>query len=158
MEEGLIETTVRELESARYALSQYLSNTRLIETIGVDAFNAGAEAHQQRIDLAEMTLEEARSRQETVSTVLDGDMMRAWKAGDLTPLERRSLVSGMVDRVVLYRAEQRGKKTSADIAERVQIVLRGNQLFASPGDDAPQGVGLAYGPERRATDFSTASN
>ena len=69
VEEGLIGATARELDSARYALSQYVSNARLIETIGIEAFNAGAEAHQQRIDLAEMTLEEARNRQEAVSTV-----------------------------------------------------------------------------------------
>jgi hypothetical protein len=155
VEEGLIAATVRELESARYALSQYVSNARLIETIGIDAFNAGAEAHQQRIDLAEMTLQESRSRQETVSTVLDGDMLRAWKAGELTPLERRSLVSGMVDRVILYRANQAGKKTSADIAERVQIVLKGNQLVGPRGDEAPQSIGMAYGLERLGANVSS---
>jgi hypothetical protein len=35
----------------------------------------------------------------------------------------------MVDRVILHRANQTGKKTSADIAERVQIVLKGNKLL-----------------------------
>jgi site-specific DNA recombinase len=152
-----VEDAVRELEAARHALSQYVSNARLIETIGLEAFNAGAEAHQQRIDLAEMTLEEARSRQETVSTVLDGDMLRAWNAGDLTPLERRSLISGMVDRVILYRANQRGKKTSADIAERVQIVLKGNQLFSLAIDDPPQPLRLPYGPQTPGAEIATAS-
>jgi len=84
-------------------------------------------------------------------------MLRAWKGGELTPLERRSLVSGMVDRVILYRANQGGKKTSADIAERVQIVLKGNQLFGSAGDDAPERIESAYGPERHAADVSTTS-
>jgi hypothetical protein len=67
---------------------------------------------------------------EAVSAVMDGDLLRAWQAGELTPLERRAIVAGMVDRVILYRANQSGKKTSADIAERVQIVLKGNELLA----------------------------
>jgi site-specific DNA recombinase len=126
-----LEAAIRELEAARHALSQYVANTRLIETIGLDAFNAGAEAHQQRVDLAQMALEEARSQQEAVATVMDGDLLRAWKAGELTALERRTIVAKMVDRVILHRANQQGKKTSADIAERVQIVLRGNELLTS---------------------------
>ena len=31
--------------------------------------------------------------------------------------------------VVLYPSRQNGKKTSSDIAERVQIVLKGNELL-----------------------------
>jgi hypothetical protein len=34
---------------------------------------------------------------------------------------------------ILYRANQEGKKTSADIAERVQIVLKGNELLLPAG-------------------------
>lgn len=125
-----LEAAVRELEAARHALFQYVANTRLIETIGLEAFNTGAKAHQQRLDLAEMALEDARRQQEAVATVMDGDLLRAWKAGELTPLERRAIVSKMVDRVILHRANQKGKKTSADIPERVQIVLKGNELLA----------------------------
>jgi hypothetical protein len=109
---------------------QYIANTRLIETVGLDAFNAGAEAHQRRVDLAEMTVEEARNHNKTFTAMIDGDLLRAWNEGELTPLERRAIVASMVDRVILSRANQTGKKTSADIAERVQIVLKGNQLLA----------------------------
>jgi DNA invertase Pin-like site-specific DNA recombinase len=127
--EDRLEEAVHELEAARFALSQYVSNARLIETIGLDAFNAGASAHQQRVDLAEMALADARSQQEAVAAVMDGNLLRAWKGGELTPLERRTIIAKMVDRVVLYRANQKGKKTAADIAERVQIVLGGNELL-----------------------------
>jgi DNA invertase Pin-like site-specific DNA recombinase len=127
--EDRLEEAVHELEAARYALSQYVSNARLIETIGVDAFNAGAGAHQQRVDLAEMALADARSQQEAVAAVMDGNLLRAWKGGELTPLERHTIIANMVDRVVLYRANQKGKKTADDIAERVQIVLRGNEVL-----------------------------
>jgi hypothetical protein len=124
-----LEASVRELDAARHALVQYVANTTLIETIGLEAFNTGAAAHQRRVDLAQMALDDARAQQEPVAAVMDGDLLSAWKAGELTPLERRRIVAGMVDRVILYRANQKGKKTSADIAERVQIVLKGNELL-----------------------------
>ena len=73
-----------------------------------------------------------------------------WRVGELTPLERRTivskmvdrviLVSKMVDRVILRRANQTGTKTSADIAERVQIVLKGYKLLV-PAPSAKASAG-----------------
>jgi hypothetical protein len=125
--QGEIEEAARELEAARHALGQFVSNTRLLETIGLDAFNTGAEAHQKRVDDAERAFQTARAQQEALSPLVAGDLLRAWKAGELTPLERRTVISRMVDRVILYRANQEGKKTSADISKRVQIVLKGDE-------------------------------
>jgi hypothetical protein len=106
--------------------------------IGLDAFNTGAEAHQKRVDDAESAFESAQAQQESVAPFIDGDLLRAWRAGELTPLERRAIISKMVDRVILYRANQKGKKTSADIPKRVQIVLKGNELLVPlpPTEDA----------------------
>jgi DNA invertase Pin-like site-specific DNA recombinase len=134
---GQIEEAVRELEDARYALSQYVSNTTLIKTIGIDAFTAGAEAHQRRVELAELVCAEAQAHENAAASVMDGNLLRAWQAGDLTPLERRAIVAGMVDRIVLYRSKQSGKKTSTDISERVQIVLKGNELLVPARVSAP---------------------
>jgi site-specific DNA recombinase len=131
-QQGQAEEAVRELEAARYALSQYVSNTTLIETIGIAAFTAGAEAHQRRVELAELTLADAEAQEHAVASVIEGDLLRSWRAGDLTPLERRAIVAAMLDRVVLYPSRQKGKKTSSNIAERVQIVLKGNELL-EPG-------------------------
>jgi hypothetical protein len=40
----------------------------------------------------------------------------------------------MVDRIVLFPSKRPGKRSGKDIAERVQIVLRGNELLAvQPG-------------------------
>jgi DNA invertase Pin-like site-specific DNA recombinase len=124
-----IEEAARELEAARHSLSQFVSNTRLLETIGLDAFNAGAEAHQKRVDTALSAFEAAQAQRESVAPLLDGDLLQAWKAGELTPLERRAIISKMVDRVILHRANQKGKKTSADIPKRVQIVLKGSEVI-----------------------------
>jgi DNA invertase Pin-like site-specific DNA recombinase len=124
-----IEEAARELEAARHALVQFVSNTHLLETIGLDSFNTGAEAHQKRVDDAQRAFDAAQAQQESVAPLMDGDLLRAWRAGELTPLERRAIISRMVDRVILCRANQKGKKTSADIPERVQIVLKGNVLL-----------------------------
>jgi hypothetical protein len=125
-----VEEAARELDAARHALGQFVSNTRLLETIGLDTFNTGAEAHQKRVDVAEMALQAAQAQQESVAPFMDGDLLRAWRAGELAPLERRAMISKMVDRVILYRANQKGKKTAADIPNRVHIVLKGNELLA----------------------------
>jgi DNA invertase Pin-like site-specific DNA recombinase len=123
---------VAELEDARFALTKYVSNTRLLDTIGLDQFNAGAEAHQRRIDLAEMQLEDAKQQLDSVTSVMSGDLLAAWQGGELTPLERRTIVAKMVDRIILSPSKRPGKRTGADIAERVQIVLRGNELLRRP--------------------------
>lgn len=80
-----LEEALRELEAARYTLAQYVSNTTLIEAIGLEMFTKGAEEHQRRVDLAELAVAEARAAQDAVSTSLDGDLLRAWTSGELTP-------------------------------------------------------------------------
>jgi hypothetical protein len=59
---------------------------------------------------------------------VDGDLLRTWKGGELSPLERRTLVAAMVDRVILHRS-QRATKKKID-PQRVQIVLKGNVLLS----------------------------
>jgi hypothetical protein len=126
-----LEEALRELEAARHVLAQYVSNTTLIETVGIEMFTKGAEEHQRRVELAELTLAEAQAAQEAVSASIDGDLLRAWRSGELTPLERRTIVAKMVDRVILHPSKRAGKRSGKDIAERIQIVLRGNELLVS---------------------------
>jgi hypothetical protein len=139
--QGQAEDARRELEAATFALSQYVTNTTLLDTIGLDSFNEGAQAHQQRVELATMQVEEAQAQLETVEAVTDGDLLRAWKAGELTPLERRAIVANMVDRVVLYRSKTPGKRSNQPIAERVQIVLKGNTLLEPSSQDQDGAIG-----------------
>lgn len=137
-----LEKALRELEAARYTLAQYVSNSTLIETIGIEMFTKGAEEHQRRVELGELALAEARAAQEALSTPIDGDLLHAWTSGELTPLERRTIVAGMVDRVILHPSKRPGKRSGKDIGERVQIVLRGNQLLA-PADDPARAVAVS---------------
>lgn len=52
----------------------------------------------------------------------DGGLLRAWPT--LTVQERRRLMNGLLERVVLTRAEQRGRH-ARPVGERTEIVLRG---------------------------------
>jgi hypothetical protein len=40
------------------------------------------------------------------------------------------IVAKMVDRIILHPSKKPGKRSGKDIGERVQIVLRGNELLA----------------------------
>jgi hypothetical protein len=70
-----------------------------------------------------------KAAQDVFSASIDGDLLRAWTSGELTSLERRTIVARMVDRIILHPSKRAGKRSGKDIAERVQIVLRGNELL-----------------------------
>ena len=55
--------------------------------------------------------------------------LRAWPS--LKVQERRRLMHGILDRVILTRADQRGRH-ARPIGERAQIVLRENVLLEPP--------------------------
>jgi DNA invertase Pin-like site-specific DNA recombinase len=131
-----LEEALRELEAARHTLALYVSNTTLIETIGIEMFTKGAEEHQRRVELAELALAAARTAEDVFSTSIDGDLLRAWTGGELTPLERRTIIAKMVDRVILHPSKRPGKRSGKDIGERVQIVLKGNELLAPAVESA----------------------
>jgi hypothetical protein len=77
-------------------------------------------------------LTELRSQSALASELADGDLLEAWPTLDLA--ERRRLLHGLLDRVVLRRADGRAKSRVA-LATRTQIVLRGNVLLDSGGSD-----------------------
>jgi hypothetical protein len=131
-----LDEALRELEVARHTLALYVSNTTLIETIGIEMFTKGAEEHQRRVELAELAVAEARTAGDVFSTSIDGDLLCAWTGGGLTPLERRTIVAKMIDRVILHPSKRPGKRSGKDIGERVQIVLKGNELLASISETA----------------------
>jgi hypothetical protein len=99
-------------------------------------FTKGAEEHQRRVELAELVLAEARTAEDVFSAAIDGDLLRAWAGDELTPLERRTIVAKMVDRIILHPSKRPGKRSGKDIGERVQIVLKGNELLVSAGESA----------------------
>jgi hypothetical protein len=50
---------------------------------------------------------EACLKRASVGAVVGGDLLHAWTSGELTPLERRTIIAKMVDRIVLFPSTQK---------------------------------------------------
>jgi hypothetical protein len=111
----------RELDDAEHELSLYL-DANLISVVGPEAFRRGVETRQQRVDTVRAALSELQQQSQLGDELLTGDLLEAWPT--LTMDEKRLLLHGLLDRVVVARAKARG--ANADPVEsRVEIVLRG---------------------------------
>jgi hypothetical protein len=90
---------------------------------------------QRELDEERQRLAELHSQSALAGELADGDLLEAWPALDLS--ERRRLLHGLPDRVVLRRADGRGKG-GVPLVKRTQIVLRGNVLLEPDGSDPPR--------------------
>jgi DNA invertase Pin-like site-specific DNA recombinase len=120
------EEAARKVEAAEHELDLFVTNPQLLTTIGQDKFMQGVDARQRALDEARGELAELRSQSALASELTSGDLLAAWP--ELTLQERRRLMHGLLDRVVLKRSAGRGTKATA-VNERTQIVLRGNVLL-----------------------------
>ena len=127
-----LEEAARRLEAAEHELDLFVTNPQLLTLLGQAKFLQGVEARQRALDGARATLAELRSQSALASELIEGDLLRAWPS--LTLQEKRRLLHGFLDRVVLRRANGRGK-SPVPVAERTQIVLVGNVLLG----DSPDG-------------------
>jgi Resolvase, N terminal domain len=66
-----------------------------------------------------------RAQAVVAEDVLSGDPLETWP--ELTIPERRQLMHGLLEKVVLTRSDERNKATLKPIQERTTIVLRGGQ-------------------------------
>jgi hypothetical protein len=115
----------RRLETAEHELTLYLQ-TDLISTVGPDAFLAGVETRQHAVDEARDELGALHAQSAVFEQLPSGDLSEMWPRLELQ--ERRTLMHGLLDRVVLQRDETKGRNP-APLSERTQIVLRGNVLL-----------------------------
>jgi site-specific DNA recombinase len=120
------EDAARRVEAAEHELDLFVTNPQLLTTIGQDKFMQGVDARQRALDEARAELAELRSQSALASELTSGDLLAAWP--ELTLQERRRLLHGLLDRVVLKRSAGRGRKATP-VNERTQIVLRGNVLL-----------------------------
>jgi hypothetical protein len=120
------EEAARRVAAAEHELDLFVTNPQLLTTIGQDKFMQGVEARQRALDEARAELAELRSQSALASELTSGDLLAAWP--ELTLQERRRLLHGLLDRVVLKRSAGRGTKATP-VNERTQIVLRGNVLL-----------------------------
>jgi site-specific DNA recombinase len=130
-----IETAAREVAEAEHELDLFVDNPKLLSLLGEKKFIEGVEARQRALDDARAALAEARSQSALAEELGDGDLLRAWP--DLTIQERRRLMHGLLERVVVTRADRRGRH-ARPIGERTQILLRGGSaLKPQPKSTSP---------------------
>jgi hypothetical protein len=125
---GRLEEAQRTLEAAEHELELYLTGN-LVSVIGEQRFLAGVKSRQQAIDTARERMVEARSQASLIGELTDGDLLRSWPS--LSTQEKRQLLHGLLDRVVLSRAGARGR-AAPPIGSRTEIILRGNVLLEPP--------------------------
>jgi hypothetical protein len=124
-----IDEAQRELEAAEHELVLFLE-TDLVSTIGQSAFRQGVKARQAKIEESREKLIALRAQSVMADELPTGDLLEAWP--ELTIQERRQLLHGMLDRVVLTRSDGRNLATHKPIDERTTIVLRGGQKLRPP--------------------------
>jgi site-specific DNA recombinase len=115
----------RAVEDAEHELDLYVTNPQLLTLLGEVRFLDGAEARQHALDEARSHLAQLRQNQQLAAELTDGHLLDAWPT--LTIQEKRRLLHGLLDRVVLRRVDAR--RENVPIADRTQIILRGNVLL-----------------------------
>jgi DNA invertase Pin-like site-specific DNA recombinase len=114
---------VAAVTEAEHELDLFVSNPKLLTILGEEKFLEGVEVRQRALDSARSALADLRAQTTLVSGVADGDLVRAWPT--LSLQEKRRLMHGLLDRVVVRRAGARGRQAPA-VSERTEIFLRGN--------------------------------
>jgi DNA invertase Pin-like site-specific DNA recombinase len=121
-----IDEAARSVAEGEHELDLFVNNPRLLSLLGEEKFMEGAEARQEALDEARVALAEARSQSALAEELGDGDLMQAWPS--LTVQERRRLMHGLLEQVIVSRADRRGRH-ARPIGERTQVVLRGGSIL-----------------------------
>lgn len=111
----------RVLEATEHELDVYLGS-ELMSVIGQERFLEGVRSRQDAVDRARSDLAGVRGQTMIAEDLTDGDLLRSWPL--LTTPERRRLLHGFLEKVVVRRAGARGR-LAPPIDERAEIVLRG---------------------------------
>lgn len=127
-----IEDAARRAEEADHELDLFVSDLRILSMIGQEKFLEGLEVRQHALDEAARELADLRAQSAISDELTGGDLLKAWP--ELSLPEKRMLLHGFLDRVVLRRAPGRGPD-ALPVSERTQIVLRGNVLLGPNPDE-----------------------
>jgi DNA invertase Pin-like site-specific DNA recombinase len=117
-----IEAAARALSEAEHELDLFVNNPKLLSLLGEQKFIEGVEVRQRALDEARAALADVRVQSALADELGDGDLLTAWPR--LTTQEHRRLMHGLLERVVVTRADRRGRH-ARPIGERTQITLRG---------------------------------
>lgn len=118
-----IEAAARAVDEAEHELDLYINNPKLLSLLGETKFLEGAETRQTALDQTRQELTQLRQQSSLAAELADGDLLAAWP--DLTVQQKRRLMHGLLDEVVLTRAHGRGRHANP-ISERTTILLRGS--------------------------------
>lgn len=121
-----VEAASQAVREAEHELDLFLTQPKLLSLLGEQKFLEGVESRQRALDQARQMLAELRRQGTLAEELADGDLLRSWPT--LSVQEKRRLLHGLLDRVVVTRADARGRH-AGPIGERTQIVLRGNVLL-----------------------------
>jgi hypothetical protein len=121
-----IEEAARRVAEAEHEFDLFVLNPKLLTLLGESKFLEGVEVRQRALDEARREFGDLRAQSLLADELPSGDLLAAWPG--LETQEKRKLLHGLLDRVVLRRAPSRGPG-SVPIADRTQIVLRGNVLL-----------------------------
>lgn len=132
-----LDEALRAVIDAEHELDLFVTNPRLLTTLGEQRFLEGVDARQLALDDARAMVAHLRQQHDLAAHLTDGRLLDAWPT--LSTQEKRRLLHGLLDRVVLRRVD--GRREKVPIADRTQIVLRGNVLldpYESAGEnDSP---------------------
>jgi hypothetical protein len=116
-----LDEAAREAEAVEHELDQFITNPKLLTLLGEARFLHGVEARQRELDDARTRLAALRQQHQLTTELTDGRLLDAWPS--LTLQERRRLLHGLLDRVILERSDAR---LGVPITKRTTIILRGN--------------------------------
>jgi site-specific DNA recombinase len=128
-----IDAAARAVAEAEHELDLFVNNPKLLTVLGEQKFLEGVETRQQAFDQARQDLAQLRQQSSLAEELADGDLLAAWPT--LGVQEKRRLIHGLLDRVVIRRADRRGRHAQP-ISERAQIVLRGDMTLTDQREDA----------------------
>jgi DNA invertase Pin-like site-specific DNA recombinase len=119
-----IEEAGRAVTEAEHELDLFISNPKLLTILGEKKFLEGVEARQSALDNARAEFALASSQGSLVDELTSGDLLEAWP--ELTTPEKRRILHGFLDRIVVQRAHARGRH-APPVGDRIEIVLRGGK-------------------------------
>jgi hypothetical protein len=134
-----LEAASRALQASEHELELYVTDPRLLTTLGRETFLQGAQARQSAVDAARKELVQLRSQSAIAEDLISGDLLEAWP--EFTIQEKRQLLHGLLDHVLVTRDDNsRRKDLALPLSERVQIVLKGGTTLPhahlpQPGHD-----------------------
>jgi hypothetical protein len=100
-----IEAAARAVAEAEHELDLFVTNPKLLTLLGEEKFVEGVETRQRALDTAHQTLAEVRQQSGLAQELAkDGDLLEAWPT--LSVQEKRRLMHGLLDRVVVTRASR----------------------------------------------------